>query len=125
MFHVKHFGAINAPRKCTFAKRHDVRNGDFGQAQFWDRFKLWLRDFLKLSRAWIMPNAWCVGCGGRTLPLNYARCKWLISLRLLRGAKFLIFARWCELRPPSTSQRAGLSGLHRHEIGYSTFRPLA
>jgi len=40
VFHVKRFGTIDGLGKCTSATRRDVRNGDFGQAQFRDRIKI-------------------------------------------------------------------------------------
>jgi len=46
VFHVKRFGTIVGLGKCTFARPRDVRNGDFGQAKFRDRIKLWPSNFL-------------------------------------------------------------------------------
>jgi hypothetical protein len=80
MFHVKHFGTIDALRRCAFAKRRDVRCGDLGQARFCYRFKLWLCDFLKSFRAGRPPS---------TLPEHF-QAKWVpVRVKKMRPNKDL------------------------------------
>ena len=70
MFHVKHFGKINARRQSTFARRREVRPGDLGQAQFRGKIKFWFCDFWNARIGLLEITE--IGCDGCNLRLRQA-----------------------------------------------------